>query len=37
MATLLNATGDTVATVLIARFVEGKNWIQTSEVTPEEA
>ncbi|WP_443937224.1 dicarboxylate/amino acid:cation symporter [Pedobacter sp. MW01-1-1] len=28
MATLLNATGDNVASMLIARFVEGKNWLQ---------
>lgn len=27
MATLLNATGDTVAAMLIARFTEGKRWI----------
>jgi Na+/H+-dicarboxylate symporter len=26
MATLLNATGDTVAGMLVARFAEGKNW-----------
>lgn len=28
MATLLNATGDTVAGMLISRFTEGKNWMQ---------
>lgn len=28
MATLLNATGDNVAAMLIARFTEGKNWMQ---------
>ncbi len=28
MATLLNATGDTVAAMLVARFTEGKNWMQ---------
>ncbi|WP_443945232.1 dicarboxylate/amino acid:cation symporter [Pedobacter sp. AW1-32] len=27
MATLLNATGDNVCAMLIARFVEGKNWM----------
>ncbi len=27
MATLLNATGDTVAGMLVTRFTEGKNWI----------
>lgn len=27
MATLLNATGDTVSSMLIARFTEGKNWL----------
>ncbi|MCX2485593.1 dicarboxylate/amino acid:cation symporter [Pedobacter sp. MR2016-24] len=29
MATLLNSTGDTVASMLITRFTEGKNWITT--------
>lgn len=28
MATLLNATGDTVAAMLVSRFTEGKNWMQ---------
>ncbi|PYF77265.1 dicarboxylate/amino acid:cation symporter [Pedobacter nutrimenti] len=28
MATLLNATGDNVATMLITRFTEGKNWLK---------
>jgi Na+/H+-dicarboxylate symporter len=28
MATLLNATGDNVAAMLIARFTEGKNWLK---------
>jgi len=28
MATLLNATGDNVAAMLIARFTEGKNWME---------
>ena len=28
MATLLNATGDTVSAMLITRFSEGKNWLQ---------
>jgi Na+/H+-dicarboxylate symporter len=27
MATLLNATGDTVAAMMISRFVDGKNWM----------
>lgn len=27
MATLLNATGDTAAAMLVTRFTEGKNWI----------
>jgi Na+/H+-dicarboxylate symporter len=27
MATLLNVTGDTVATMLVSRFTEGKQWI----------
>ncbi|MDR6197573.1 dicarboxylate/amino acid:cation symporter [Siphonobacter sp. SORGH_AS_0500] len=31
MATLLNATGDTVAAMLIARFTEGKNWMTKEE------
>ncbi|MEO3403355.1 dicarboxylate/amino acid:cation symporter [Mucilaginibacter sp. CAU 1740] len=30
MATLLNATGDTVAGMLVARFAEGKNWAARS-------
>ena len=29
MATLLNATGDNVAAMLIARFTEGKNWMES--------
>lgn len=29
MATLLNSTGDTVASMLITRFTEGKNWLTT--------
>jgi len=29
MATLLNSTGDTVASMLITRFTEGKNWLLT--------
>jgi len=28
MATLLNATGDTVAGMLVTRFTEGKNWLK---------
>jgi len=27
MATLLNATGDTVSAMLVTRFTEGKNWL----------
>jgi Na+/H+-dicarboxylate symporter len=30
MATLLNSTGDTVAAMLIARFTEGRGWMQDS-------
>jgi Na+/H+-dicarboxylate symporter len=30
MATLLNATGDTVSAMLITRFTEGKNWLKTN-------
>lgn len=30
MATLLNATGDTVSAMLITRFYEGKNWLKKS-------
>lgn len=29
MATLLNATGDNVAAMMIARFTEGKNWMES--------
>jgi Na+/H+-dicarboxylate symporter len=29
MATLLNATGDNVSAMLVARFTEGKNWMKT--------
>lgn len=29
MATLLNATGDNVCAMLVARFTEGKNWIKS--------
>ena len=28
MATLLNATGDTAAAMLVARFTEGKGWMK---------
>jgi Na+/H+-dicarboxylate symporter len=28
MATLLNSTGDTVAAMMITRFIEGKNWME---------
>jgi Na+/H+-dicarboxylate symporter len=31
MATLLNATGDTVAAMMIARFTEGKNWMNAEQ------
>ncbi len=31
MATLLNATGDTVAAMLVARFTEGRGWIKARE------
>jgi Na+/H+-dicarboxylate symporter len=33
MATLLNATGDNVAAMLIARFTEGKNWMEHKQIT----
>ena len=32
MATLLNATGDNVAAMLIARFTEGKNWMEHKQI-----
>lgn len=31
MATLLNATGDTVAAMLVARFTEGRKWMQQNK------
>jgi Na+/H+-dicarboxylate symporter len=31
VATLLNATGDTVAAMLINRFAEGKDWLENGE------
>jgi Na+/H+-dicarboxylate symporter len=31
MATLLNATGDTVAAMIIARFTEGKDWMNAEQ------
>lgn len=31
MATLLNATGDTVAAMMIARFTEGKDWMNAEQ------
>lgn len=31
MATLLNATGDTVAAMMIARFTEGKDWMNKAD------
>ncbi|MHB1178149.1 MAG: dicarboxylate/amino acid:cation symporter [Daejeonella sp.] len=30
MATLLNATGDTVSAMIVTRFTEGKNWLKYS-------
>lgn len=30
MATVLNATGDTVSAMLITRFTEGKNWLKSA-------
>jgi Na+/H+-dicarboxylate symporter len=30
MATVLNATGDTVSAMLVSRFTEGKNWLKTA-------
>lgn len=30
MATLLNATGDTVSAMLVTRFTEGKNWLKNA-------
>jgi hypothetical protein len=30
MATVLNATGDTVSAMLVTRFTEGKNWLKTA-------
>ncbi len=33
VATLLNATGDTVAAMLVARFSDGKNWLSKSPAT----
>lgn len=30
MATLLNATGDTVSAMMITRFTEGKNWLKNA-------
>ncbi|NCD72065.1 dicarboxylate/amino acid:cation symporter [Mucilaginibacter agri] len=36
VATLLNATGDTVAAMLVNRFVEGKNWLKARELNLEE-
>lgn len=33
VATLLNATGDTVAAMLVNRFVEGRNWPKDSDQT----
>ncbi|MCJ8210192.1 dicarboxylate/amino acid:cation symporter [Mucilaginibacter sp. RS28] len=33
VATLLNATGDTAAALLVNRFVEGRNWLTTANQT----
>lgn len=33
VATLLNATGDTAAAMLVNRFVEGRNWLKQSQVS----
>ncbi|MFC1222611.1 dicarboxylate/amino acid:cation symporter [Pedobacter sp. BG31] len=33
MATLLNATGDNVAAMLIARFTEGRNWMENKNLS----
>jgi Na+/H+-dicarboxylate symporter len=33
MATLLNSTGDTVAAMMIARFTEGKGWMDKQELS----
>ncbi len=32
MATLLNATGDTVSAMMVTRFTEGKNWLKNTTV-----
>ncbi len=32
-ATLLNSTGNTIATLLVTRFVEGKNWLSNNLAT----
>lgn len=34
VATLLNATGDTVAAMVVARFIDGKSWMDKSEKAP---
>jgi Na+/H+-dicarboxylate symporter len=36
MATMINATGDCVASMMVARRVEGKGWMEKSEKTEEE-
>lgn len=33
VATLLNATGDTAAAMLVNRFVDGRNWLKQSQAT----
>ncbi|MBE6120967.1 MAG: dicarboxylate/amino acid:cation symporter, partial [Erysipelotrichaceae bacterium] len=30
MATALNASGDTIASMIVTRLVEGKNWLKKS-------
>lgn len=35
-ATMINASGDTVASMLVARFVEGKNWLEGKTKNEEE-
>ena len=36
-ATLLNSTGNTVCAMLVARLVEGKNWLKNAVTKPSEA
>jgi len=30
-ATMVNATGDTASSMLVARFLEGKNWFRKAQ------